>query len=205
MTGTHRALNRALLALTGLLLIAAGALAAAAGTLPGAAAEWAATGRESWGRIRELLAAAPLPDGTTSWWTIAAVGGLLLGTALMTGWAASQGGGRTRIVAETPDAGQGTTTVETGLVSRLVAEALAGNRLVLSTSVSAWRVRGPAGKESAIKIRIQARQGACPRELADTAEQLIAGLDRMLGHPVPVLVRITAGTRTRPAPPDRAH
>lgn len=205
MTGSNRGLNRVLLALTGLLLSAAGALAAAVGTIPGAATDWAATRRESWGRIRERLAAAPLPEGTTSWWTIAAVGVLLLGTALMIGWAASQGGDRTRIVAETPDAGQGTTTVETGLVSRLVGEALAGNRLVLAASVTAWRVRGAAGKESAIKISIQARQGACPRELADAAEQLIAGLDRMLGHPVPVLVRITAGTRTRLARPGRAR
>ncbi|CAN7558435.1 hypothetical protein [Arthrobacter sp. LjRoot14] len=205
MTGTHRALNRVLLALTGLLLTAAGALAAAAGTLPGVAAQWAATGRESWARIRELLAAAPLPDGATSWWTIAAVGILLLGAALMICWAASQGGGRTRIVAEAPDAGQGTTTVETGLVSRLVAEALAGNRLVLAASVTAWRGRGAAGGKSSIKLTIRARQGACPRELTDTAEQLVAGLDRLLGHPVPALVRITAGTRTRLARPDRAR
>lgn len=205
MTGTYRGLNRFLLALTGLLLLAAGVLAAAAGTLPGVAAQWAATGREVRGRIRDLLAAAPLPDGTTSWWTIAAVGVLLLGAALMIGWAASQGGGRTNVVAETPDAGQGTTTVETGLVSRLVAEALAGNRLVLASSVSAWRVRGAAGVKPAIKISIQARQGACPRELADTAEQLVAGLDRLLGHPVTVLVRITAGTRTHLARSDRAR
>ena len=104
-----------------------------------------------------------------------------------------------------PKTGQGTTTVETGLVSRLVTEALAGNRLVLTASVTAWQVRGRAGVVPALKISIQARHGACPRELADTAEQLVAGLDRILGHPVPVLVRITSGTRTRLARPDRAR
>ena len=205
MSGTHRGLNRFLLALTGLMLLAAGALGVAAGTLPGVAAHWAATGRDAWGRTRDLLAAAPLPDGITSWWTIAAVGVLLLGVALMVGWLASQGGGRTNVVAETPDAGQGTTTVETGLVSGLVTEALAGNRLVLAVSVTTWRIRGGAGKQPAVRISIQARHGACPRELADTVEQLVSGLDRLLGHPFPVLVRITAGTRTRLARPDRAR
>lgn len=205
MTGTHRGLNRFLLALTGLLLIAAGTLTASARTVPGLAGHLTATGRAGWDRIRAALASAPLPDGNTSWWTIAAIGVLLLGAALLISWAASQGGGRTRVVAEKPGAGQGTTTVETGLVSRLVTEALAGNRLVLAASVSAWQVRGRAGVVPALKISIQARHGACPRELADTAEQLVAGLDRILGHPVPVLVRITAGTRTRLARPDRAR
>jgi hypothetical protein len=91
MTGTHRGLNRFLLALTGLLLIAAGTLTASARTVPGLAGHLAATGRAGWDRIRAALASAPLPDGNTSWWTIAAIGVLLLGAALLISWAASQG------------------------------------------------------------------------------------------------------------------
>lgn len=91
--------------------------------------------------------------------------------------------------------------IEAGRVSAAVAEAPAGNHLVFGATVSAWRIRGGTG----LQLRLQARRGASPRELADTAEELIRGIDTWLGHPVPVLVRLTSGTRTKVAAPERAR
>ena len=201
MSQTNRALNRILLALAGLVLLAAGAATAAAGILPDVAAAWAATGSSCLDQAVRLLASAPLPGPARSWWAVAGLAALAVAAGLSVAWIASQGGGRTPRVGREPDGGRGTTVVETAFVSAAVKQALAGNRLVLGTSVSAWESSGATG----LRLRLQARQGASPREIADTADELVQGIDTLLGHPLPVLVRITSGTRTRAAAPDRAH
>lgn len=158
MSQTNRALNRILLALAGLMLIAAGAATAGAGIMPDAAAAWAATGSSLVDQTGSLLASAPLPGPARSWWAVAGVAALVLAAGLGIAWLASQGGGRTHRVGRETDGGRGTTVVETGLISAAVTEALAGNRLVLGTSVSAWEVKGEPG----LRLRLQARQGASP-------------------------------------------
>lgn len=201
MRQTNRALNRTLLALLGIVLLAAGALTAAAGLVPEVAAAWTATAAAGLDRSGELLATAPLPGAARSWWAVGAVTGLLLAAALSIAWLASQGGGRTPRVVTDRDGDRGSTVVDTGLVAACVSDSLAGNRQVLSSSVSAWGVQGTTG----LRLRLEARKGASPRELADTAEELVLGLHRLLGHPVPVLVRITSGPRSSVAGIDRAR
>ncbi len=201
MSHTNRALNRILLALAGLMLLVAGAATAAAGILPDVAAAWAATGSSLMDQAGGLLASAPLPGPARSWWAVAGVSVLVLAAGLSIAWLASQGGGRTPSVSREVDERLGTTVVETGLVSAAVKQALDGHPLVLGTSVSAWETRGGSG----LRLRLQARQGASPREIADTADELVRGIDAMLGHPLPVLVRITSGTRTKVTGRDRAR
>ncbi|MGY3319476.1 hypothetical protein [Arthrobacter sp. TE12232] len=201
MSQTNRALNRIILALAGLVLLAAGAATAAAGMMRGVAASWAATGSSLMDHAGSLLDSAPLPGPARSWWAVAGVAALILAAGLSIAWLASQGGGRTPRVGREADGDRGTTVVETGLIAAAVKQALEGNRLVLGTSVSAWESRGKTG----LRLRLQARQGASPREIADTAEDLVQGIDALLGHPLPVLVRITSGTRTKVAGPDRAR
>lgn len=201
MSQTNRALNRILLALAGLVLLAAGAATAAAGVMPGVAATWSATGSSLMDHAGHLLAEAPLPSPARSWWAVAGVAALVLAAGMSIAWLTSQGGGRTPRVGREADGDRGDTVVETGLIAAAVKQALEGNRLVLGTSVSAWESRGQTG----LRLRFQARQGASPREIADTAEELVQGIDALLGHPVPVLVRITGGTRTRVTAPDRAR
>ena len=201
MSNTNRALNRILLALAGLVLLAAGAVTAAAGLVPDVAAGWAATGSFLADQARGALASAPLPGQARSWWAVAGVAVLLLAAGLSVAWLASQGGGRTPRLAQESDEDRGTTAIDAGLVGAAVSEAVAGNRLVLGSNVSAWEGRSGTG----LRLRLQARKGASPRELADTAEELVRGIDALLGHPVPVLVRITAGARSRVAAADRAR
>ena len=211
MRQTNRALNRILLALLGLALLGAGAAVIAAGTLPGAADTWTATASSVRDSARNLVETAPLPDPVRSWWLVAGIAVLLAGAALSAAWLASQGGGRTPRLAEEQDCtgeqdgtgerdgtggtggARGRTVVDVGLVSAALREALSGNRDVLATSVSAWESR----RGTALRLRMEARKGSSPRELADAAEELIREMDALLGHPIPVLVRITSGARTQ--------
>lgn len=195
MRRTNRALNRTLLIVLGLLLVAVGALVAAAGFLPAVADAWAATASTLLGQASALLGSAPLPGPVRSWWAVAWVGGLLLAAALCVAWIASQGGGRTRRLAQEDDGGRGTTVVDVGLVSAAVKNATADNRLVVATAVSAWELPRATG----LQLRLQARQGASPSDLAGMAEELVTGIDAWLGDQIPVLVRITSGARTATA------
>ena len=201
MSNTNRALNRLLLGLAGLLLVVAGAVTAAAGLMPGVASGWETAGTALTEHARAAVAAAPLPGPARSWWAVAYVAGLLLAAGLCVAWLASQGGGRTPRLAREEDSGQCATAVDAGLVDAAVAQALEGNLLVLGSAVTAWESRHGTG----LRLRLQARKGASPRELADTAEDLIRGVDALLGRPVPVLVRITGGAKSRVAAPERAR
>ncbi|MFE4195591.1 hypothetical protein ACFRJ9_06985 [Paenarthrobacter sp. NPDC056912] len=201
MRRTNRALNRVLLTILGIAFLGAGAAVAAAGTMPGAAATWAATGTSLADRARNLLGTAPLPDPVRSWWAVAGIAALLLAAGLCVAWMASQGGGRTPRLAQEADGNRGQTVVDVGLIAAALQEALSGNSEVLATSVSAWESR----RGTALRLRIEARKGASPRELTATADKLIQEIDAWLGHPLPVLVRITSGTRTRMSGSRRAR
>jgi hypothetical protein len=193
MRRTNRALNRVMLALLGIALLGAGAALIAAGTLQGAQETWATIGSTLTDQARSLAGSAPAPSPVRSWWLAAGIAVLLLGAALSAAWLASQGGGRTPRLAEQGDATHGRTVVDVGLISAAVQEALNGNKNVLAASVSAWESR----TGTTLRLRMQARKGSSPRELADTAEELIQGIDAWMGHPIPVLVRITSGARSR--------
>lgn len=197
MSQTNRALNRILLALAGLAPLAAGA--STAGILPDIAALWAAAGSSLADRAGSLLAAAPLPGPARNWRPVAGVAAPVLTAALGIAWLASQGGGRTSRVARETDGGLGTTVVETGLVSAAGKHALDG------------RPPGPRHHglglgnpgQNQTSAATTGTAGSFPREIADTADQLVRGIEALLGHPLPVLVRITSGTRTRVAGPGR--
>jgi len=193
MRNTNRALNRLLLTFLGIVLLGAGAAVIAAGTLPWAAELWTNTAQGIREQARGLVATAPLPEPIRGWWLLAGIAVPLLGAGLSAAWLASQGGGKTPRLAEQSEGSAGRTVIDAGLVSTAVREALSGNAEVLSTSVSAWESR----RGTALHIRLEARKGASPKELADTVEQLLGKMDAWLGHPIPALVRITSGTRTQ--------
>ncbi|ALE04492.1 hypothetical protein AL755_02105 (plasmid) [Arthrobacter sp. ERGS1:01] len=208
MNGTRRGLNRTLLGVFGLVLIGLGGLAVLAGSNQDFAKSWTRNGTELWASIQQQLAAARIPGQGYSWWTVAVLGLALVAAILLVCWIASQGGGRTNQLARhdgdpgTSTAGTttaGTTTVETAVAGQAIKAALAGNSQVLATTVQSWRVRGGNG----LKISLQARKGASPRELTAVLDDLVEGLDVLLGEEIPVLIRIRAGTRTRFARTER--
>lgn len=201
MRGTHRGLNRFVLILLGLALLGAGALTAAAGAFPDVARIWADTGTRTTDLVREQLPTAAVPGSDVSWWTIAAIGSIVLAIILLVGWIFSQGGGRTVHAGSRNDGGSGTTTVDAGLLAQAVKDATAGNDEILAVFVSSWTVKG----SPALKLSIQARKGASPATVTATAKELVAGIDRLLGEQMPVLIRIGAGTRTRFTRTQRVH
>lgn len=192
MNGTHRGLNRLLLGLLGLLLIAAGTLTAAAGLYPGIARAWTRTGADTWAWVLQQIRSAPIGDMGISWWTVAIVGVLVLAIGLLLGWIFSQGGGRSDQIGA-HSSSNGITTVDTSLAARAIRDAMAGDGQVLTTRASSWKIKGTHG----VRMEIQVRKGASPRQIAATAEDTITGLDALLGEQIPVLVHIRAGTRTR--------
>jgi len=198
MNSTRRGLNRALLAVLGLILIGAGILAVQAGSSRELAQGWTRTGTDLWARIQDQLAAARIPGQDTSWWTLAAAGLLVVAAILLVCWIAAQGGGRTNQLATREDAA-GTTTVATDVAGQAIKAALAGNKQVLASTVQAWQLKAGSG----LRITIQARAGASPRDLVAALDELIRGLDALLGEEIPVLIRIKAGTRSRFARTER--
>lgn len=194
MNTTPRGLNRTLLALLGLLLLVAGGALAALGLVPGFAASWRQGGEQSWAWVRNQLHAAAIGGWDLSWWTLAVLLLLVVAAFLLVRWIAAQGGGRShRLGGRGSVEGRGTTVVDTAVVAQEFLDALAGHGQVLATSVQSWHARGADG----LTLTVQARKGASPGELTETVQELIAGLDVLLGEQVPVLVRITAGARTR--------
>ncbi|MGA7206132.1 MAG: hypothetical protein WBX27_16040 [Specibacter sp.] len=198
MNGTRRGLNRTLLGAFGLVLIALGALAVLAGMRPDFAQAWTRTGTDWWAQVQDLLASAKIPGQEVSWWTVAVMGLLLVAGILLVCWIASQGGGRTNQLARHHD-DAGTITVETAVAGQAIKAALADNKQVLSTTVQSWQVKGGSG----LRISLQARKGASPRELVAVLDELVGGLDVLLGEEIPVLIRIKAGTRSRFARTER--
>jgi len=201
MRNTNRALNRILLTILGIILLGAGAALIAVGTLPGAAGFWETNLSSVREHVRNLAGTAPLPDPVRSWWLALGIAVLLAGAVLGAAWLASQGGGKTPRLAERSEGNAGRTVVDAGLVSAAIKEALNGNPDVLATSVSAWESR----RGTALRLRLEARKGASPRDIGDTVEQLLQEIDAWLGHPMPVLVRITSGTRTQVSSSRRAR
>ncbi|ALV47176.1 hypothetical protein MB46_18455 [Arthrobacter alpinus] len=201
MNGTNRGLNRALLAVFGLVLALAGAAALVAGTNRGFAQRWTLAGTTIWARIQERLDAARIPGTDTSWWTVALLALLILIAVLSVCWIASQGTGRSNQLAR-QDSDAGSTRVDTAVAAQAIKAALAENTQVLSTSVQSWKTRGTAGGPG-LKISVQARKGASPAEVSAAVEQLVDGLDELLGIQLPVLVRIKAGTRSKFARTER--
>lgn len=202
MSGTPRTLNRLLLGLFGLLLAGAGVLVGAAGLYPGIAAGWNTAGTSLREDASAVLASAPIPGTSTSWWTIAALALALIIIVLLVAWIASQGGGRTNRVGRREDpAKNGTTTVETPLVAAAVRDAVSGDDRIISATVSTWKVKRSDG----LKLTLQGRKGVSPKELAARGEELITGLDHLLGDQGPVLIRITTGLRSSLSGTDRVR
>lgn len=202
MNGTNRGLNRTMLGVFGLVLAAAGALAVLAGSSRGFAQSWTSTGTTVWAGIQERLDAARIPGTDTSWWTATVLALLVLLAVLVLCWIASQGTGRSNQLAR-QDGKAGNTTVDTAVAAQAIKAALAGNTQILSTSVQSWETKG-ADEGTGLKISVQVRKGASPAEVSTAIEQLVEGLDQLLGGQLPVLVRIKAGTRTKFAHTERA-
>ncbi|WP_394941895.1 hypothetical protein [Psychromicrobium sp. YIM B11713] len=193
MSTTHRGLNRLLLLILAVFMLAIGLATALAGAWPTARQYWTDSLTQSRNWLSEQLAASriQIADWQISWIWLALVAVLILALILLLCWIGSQGGGRTGVL-EREEAPEGSLTMRDDIAQSTLKEALNQDARVLSSSVSAWQIKKQAG----LKISIQARKGSSPRQLADSVENLVTGLDRLLGRELPVLISINAGARS---------
>lgn len=193
MSKTHRGLNRALLLIASIILLAAGAAIILAGSWSVAKQQWLDWGAQGKNFVSQQLVATRihLGDWQVSWLWFALLAVVLLALILLICWISSQGGGRTSLLSQ-QESQQGTVTLRDNIAQSAIKDALAKDPRVLSTSVSAWQLK----KQPGLKVSIQARKGSSPRQLADTVEDLVVGLDRLLGQELPILISINAGARS---------
>ena len=169
MTRSNRFLNRILLALLGLTLLTAAAYIA--------------------NREYAVIEVAEIPTPTiTGLWVAAAVALVVVVLALL--WIFSRGGGRTRTVIRR-ESEEGAASIETRVVSDLVAEDLDRLPDVLDVKAAAFTVRGT----TALELRVTTRSGADLRIVVDSVERAVARLDDVLETRIPVLLHVASGVR----------
>ncbi|AJT42626.1 hypothetical protein [Psychromicrobium lacuslunae] len=193
MSNTNRGLNRVLLFIVSIVLLAAGVATVLAGSWSKAKDSWLNWGGQAKEFTSQQLSTTrvQLGDWEVSWLWLGLLAMLLLAVILLICWIASQGGGRTSRLSRERDP-EGTLTLHDNIAQSAIKAALAEDPRVLSTTVSAWQLK----KQSGLKVSIQARKGSSPRQLADSAENLVIGLDRLLGRELPILISIHSGARS---------
>ncbi|WP_104102651.1 hypothetical protein [Arthrobacter sp. 08Y14] len=195
MNRTPRALNRILLGLIGLILIGIGGGLLWLTLDSGAASSWQRFAPSMLERIQAFGADTALPGQSQSWiWVLLAVA-MLVAIVLLVLWAAAQGRGRTgTLVSEYDDDGApGRVAISGAVAEQALRSALQEDPDVAAAAVSTYDVRG----SSALRIRINPRQGAAPHLIAADATRLVEALDAALGREPAVLISIDAGRKLR--------
>jgi len=196
MNATNRGTNRAILLLTGLILLAAGACTVLASAWPVAAQAWEAWagGAVSW--MQDADESSRLSDATTvSWLTIGVLAVLLVIAVGAVAVIARLGGGRSSVVIceESGEGAQGAVVIRQGFASDAITHSLASRGEILTSRVSASRVRG----EDVLHVSVTPRQNTSPVDVAETVARLVDNLARLTGRETPTLVSIHSGVRAR--------
>ena len=195
MNRTPRALNRILLGLIGLILMGLGGGLLWLSLDSGAARRWQGFASDVLDRIQAFGADTALPGQSQSWiWPLLVVA-MLVAIVLLVLWAAAQGRGRTgTLVSEYDDDGApGRVAISGAVAEQALRSALQEEPDVAAAAVSTYDVRG----SSALRIRINPRQGAAPHLIAADATRLVEALDTALGRKPSVLISIDAGRKLR--------
>lgn len=211
MNGTPRTLNRLLIFVFGLLVLALGVLMVLLAAVPAIGnwwSDWAPTASLNAGRA---FASTWIPGTRVSWIWLLAMALLVLVILCMIGWMALQGTGRRDLIAWSnpaaerglPETGEapGRVAIAASAADQALRSALASRKDLLGTSVSAVEFEGKV----ALRVRVVARQGADPLQIAHEVERLVSGMDLLFGHPCPVLLHVASGARSRFSRAERVH
>lgn len=196
MNATNRAVNRGVLLVVGLILLAAGGAAFVAIIWRPAGQAW----QDGVGQLREWLIAADEgsrlhPSTTVSWVTLGLLLVLLAIVVFAVVTVARLGGGRVHTVTrvEGDEGAIGPVTVTQGFVADALNESLSRHEGILSTKVSASRVRG----EDVLHVSVTPRQNVSPARTAATVAGLLDNLGTLLGERPPTYISIHAGLRAK--------
>lgn len=199
MNSTNRFANRLLLVVVGLITLALGAAAVGVGTIVPLVEGWDEIAPVALTTVETWLKATPVTQNGPSWILVGILVVLILAIVVLIVFIFRQGRGRTNrlIVARSGDSG--TTIVETAVAADILHEALSRHPELISSHVSAYRVRG----RPVIDVAVTCRRGTSPRAVGDTVDNSLRELSALLGAEIPALVQIGGGLRTRLAAPQR--
>lgn len=137
-----------------------------------------------------------------SWLTIAFAALAVIIALVMLVWIFRQGGGSTKKVDfEQSNSAEGTTVASLKFVDALVNDALGDDRWVIQAKASGWKVK----RQNGLSIKVITVKGADPYYLKQRMNEVIARLDSMLGHEVPICVYFTTGWKSTFTKPERVH
>jgi hypothetical protein len=191
MNDTNRGLNRALLVITGLVLLALGGAVAVAAAVPEWARGWATASTTVGDWLAGAVASTPVAVNGHSWLLIAGGALAVIAAVLLVVFVVRQGRGHTRTLATRSDEGE--VAVDAGVARSVIEAALAANPGIVSSSVSAYRVRSTP----ALKIAVSVRRGASPTDIREYIDGVVTQWDALLGTETPVLITVAAGLSSR--------
>lgn len=192
MNATNRALNRALVLVTGLILAILGAGAAALALVPMVQDAWAATSGTVGSKVTDFLQSNPLGDTGASWPLAAVLALLVVAIVLLIVFVVRQGGGHTRVaVSERTD--DGTIRVDSSVAEQALEDALATHPEFVASHVSTYAVR----RTPVLKVSVTCRRGVSPADASRIVDDTLTALDRLLGRELPALVQLSGGFRAR--------
>lgn len=193
MNSTNRAANRLFILVIGLLLIVVGAAAAAAVLVPVVRDGWSdATGPVT-DQVSTWLQQTALGDTGVSWIMPAVLVLLVISVIVLVVFIARQGRGHTSVALTEPTSEHGTTVVEAAVAEHALEEAISARPEFVASHVSTYRVR----RTPVLKISVTCRRGVSPRDAALIVEDAVRALDELLGRPLPALVQVSGGFRSR--------
>ena len=203
MNRTPRTLNRILLGLLGLVLAGIGGGLLWISLSAQAAARWQSFAPGLLERVQEFGEQTAVPGQSQSWMWALLVLAMAVAIVLLILWAAAQGRGRTgTLVSEYDDDGApGRVAISGAMAEQALRSALQEDPDVAAAAVSTYDLRG----SSALRIRINPRQGAAPHLIAADATALVEALDVALGRETPVLISIDGGRKLRFSREDRVR
>ncbi|MFB2580810.1 hypothetical protein ACEXQD_06135 [Herbiconiux sp. P15] len=193
MNSTNRAANRLLTFVVGLVLLLLGAAAAAAVLVPVVRDGWTSSTSAITDQVDTWLQQTALGDLGVSWILPAILVLLIVAVIVLIVFIVRQGRGRTGRVLEDRTSENGTTVVESGVVEQVLQDAIRDRPEFVSSHVSTYEVR----RTPVLKIAVTCRRGVSPKDAADIVEDAVLALDQLLGRPLPALVQISGGFRSR--------
>lgn len=195
MNETPRIANRILLTIFGLLLLASGALALGLAAVPAFASWWQGWAGPLARQLRDIAANTSMSgQGSSLIWIGVAVL-LVLIIIGMIAWVASQGKGRTTILAADHESGdaEGLVSINGSVAEQLLRQALSERSELLGATVTTYEVKGQPG----LKVSVLPRQGVAPHKVAAEVSAMVVALDELLGQRTLVLLSIDTSARTR--------
>lgn len=195
MNTTNRGLNRTVIFIVGLLLLLTGAAAILLAAAPPIASRWKHEAPTVSKGVDAFFATAPLFATGSSWLAVAAVAVLLILVALLIEFIIRQGNGHTSELFHDETTEHGSTIVKSTVAQSAIQDVLKDRDDLMSSNVTTYEIKGT----NVLKISAAGRRGVSPKDIADSIENTLTALDKLLGFEVPALLQISGGFRAKVA------